>query len=354
MVDQYDDIVFMVREFACGEIAEYVADDDRYPDAPFRTGLYEKCEEVGFLSLLLGEDAGGSGESPAALAEVLYELSRVDASAAAGVLCQAFAHSILLKAGKPGLATEAGLIASTIYDDPLEPPVSVTAEEHEADWRLSGSFEFVALAPAAGSFLLPVLTDGETALFFVHGGAGVNPGEPLLTLGLRACPVSDLELESARATLIARGEEAREAYLGAVREMRGPAAAISAGIIAGSLEEGLEYCKGRYQGYKQIIDHQQMRAELGRITAEAEASRELFRSACRGNGSSTGMLGMAVQLVAGEMAARATNGGVQVLGGYGYTQDYGQEKRMRDAKQVQGLFGCKELILQDLTLAALG
>jgi len=30
---------------------------------------------------------------------------------------------------------------------------------------------------------------------------------------------------------------------------------------------------------------------------------------------------------------------VQILGGYGYMKDYGQEKRMRDAKQIQAVFG---------------
>jgi alkylation response protein AidB-like acyl-CoA dehydrogenase len=40
-----------------------------------------------------------------------------------------------------------------------------------------------------------------------------------------------------------------------------------------------------------------------------------------------------------EMACRATTDGVQVLGGNGYMKDFGQEKRMRDAKQVQCLLG---------------
>jgi alkylation response protein AidB-like acyl-CoA dehydrogenase len=39
------------------------------------------------------------------------------------------------------------------------------------------------------------------------------------------------------------------------------------------------------------------------------------------------------------MACRATVDGVQLLGGSGYMKDFGQEKRMRDAKQVQCLLG---------------
>ena len=40
-----------------------------------------------------------------------------------------------------------------------------------------------------------------------------------------------------------------------------------------------------------------------------------------------------------EMAADATTDGIQLLGGNGYMKDYGQEKRFRDAKQIQALMG---------------
>ena len=40
-----------------------------------------------------------------------------------------------------------------------------------------------------------------------------------------------------------------------------------------------------------------------------------------------------------EMACDVTIDGVQLLGGNGYMKDYGQEKRLRDAKQAQALLG---------------
>jgi alkylation response protein AidB-like acyl-CoA dehydrogenase len=40
-----------------------------------------------------------------------------------------------------------------------------------------------------------------------------------------------------------------------------------------------------------------------------------------------------------EMACDLTTDGIQLLGGYGYMKDYGQEKRFRDAKHVQALLG---------------
>lgn len=40
-----------------------------------------------------------------------------------------------------------------------------------------------------------------------------------------------------------------------------------------------------------------------------------------------------------EIACETVTDGVQILGGNGYMKDYGQEKRFRDARQVQALLG---------------
>ncbi|MHB8893658.1 MAG: acyl-CoA dehydrogenase family protein [Candidatus Geothermincolia bacterium] len=351
MSDLYEEMRAVAREFAAGEMAEAVGEDDHYPDRPFRESMYRKADEVGFLSFLLPEEANGLGETPAALSEVLYELALVDPSVAAVFLCQGFAHRLLAGAGSPELVEGKGFIASTIYDDPADLPSGIQAIALNDTCQLTGELEFMALAPVADAYIVPASLDGELAMFLVHAGEGVRAGEPLVSLGLRSCPVGDLSLELAEGVMLARGRAAEELYRGAVDDLRGAVAAISAGIVAGCVSEGAHYCKERYQGYRQIIDHGQVRAELGRIVAEGEAALELFRSAYR-DGESSNKAG-AIQLIAGEMAARATIDGIQVLGGYGYMQDYGQEKRFRDAKQVQAIFGRKDLIVQDLAASLL-
>jgi len=354
MIDQrYSDIVALAGEFVRGEVAESVKEADHYPDVPFRRSLYAKAEEVGFLSFTLPEEVGGVGESVAALAEVLYEVSRTDASVAAVMLCQAFAHRLLVDAGRETLADGKGLIATTLYDDPLELPTGLTASEAGGSHRLTGKLEYVVLAPVARLFILPALLEDEPALFLVEKGDGVAPSEPVLTLGLRACPVADLELEGAEGTLLVKGGDVETVYLEATDKLRGAAAAISAGIIAGCFEEARDYARERYQGYKQIIDHQQTRASLGRIAVNMLAAEGLFRSAVRDDNGEGEAFSSAVQVIAGEAAVESSILGVQILGGNGYMEDYGQEKRMRDAKQVQGIFGQKELSLQDICEASI-
>jgi alkylation response protein AidB-like acyl-CoA dehydrogenase len=47
----------------------------------------------------------------------------------------------------------------------------------------------------------------------------------------------------------------------------------------------------------------------------------------------------AAALFAQDAACNVTTDGIQILGGYGYMKDYGQEKRFRDAKQLNTLLG---------------
>ena len=214
---------------------------------------------------------------------------------------------------------------------------------------LEGEIDYVVLAPVAPLYLLPAKMDGEDALFLVKNGEGVVVGESLLTLGLRACPAADIVIKAAEGTLVASGDSARSVYLETVEDLRAAVAAIHAGIMAGCLEEATAYARERYQGWKQIIDHGVIRAYLGRIAAAAAVAEELFRVAA-GNGSARAgePLPAAVQLTVGEMAVESTTNGVQVLGGNGYMNDYGQAKRMRDAKQARGIFGPKDLLIQDI------
>ena len=91
---------------------------------------------------------------------------------------------------------------------------------------------------------------------------------------------------------------------------------------------------------------------LGRVAVNMLAARQLFRSISYGDKSGVdGHAAAAVQVMCGEAAVDASILGVQILGGNGYMEDYGQEKRMRDAKQVQGIFGRKDLVLQDIAEA---
>jgi alkylation response protein AidB-like acyl-CoA dehydrogenase len=72
----------------------------------------------------------------------------------------------------------------------------------------------------------------------------------------------------------------------------------------------------------------------------AESGQALVRAMAAAVDAGNGFpLSSAGLILLSEQASRVTADGVQCLGGYGYMEEYGQEKRMRDAKQIEALFG---------------
>lgn len=291
------------------------------------------------------------------LSVALSALSRVAAAPAAMVLANA-AGLGLTRAARPEAAAvsrdtsapfafplyaEAGLVddAPALHRDGPEP-------------RLDGVAELVVNAPIAESLVLPV-RDGETVsvVLLDPRAAGVSVGPPLLTLGLRGAPTADVTLRSVQVP----AERILATDAGALlrkvaTRLAGPTAAMAAGILESSLDAALGYARERYQGGQLIIEHQEVKRLLARMLEDHALCREAMAAACRGTESDPRR--MALVLRAKERAARATCDGVQLLGGYGYMEDYPVERCMRDAKQVELVFGRTEWARQELVEALSG
>ncbi|MFI4982523.1 MAG: acyl-CoA dehydrogenase family protein, partial [Nevskiales bacterium] len=118
------------------------------------------------------------------------------------------------------------------------------------------------------------------------------------------------------------------------------AAAILLGIMKGCFDEAYGYTQARQQGGRSIIDWPAVSMMLAEMSADISlAQRCLFDALCGAPAADARPL--AIRL--GEWACRATTDGVQLLGGNGYMTDYGQEKRMRDARMARQLLGMPAL-----------
>ena len=124
------------------------------------------------------------------------------------------------------------------------------------------------------------------------------------------------------------------------------AAAISAGIMKGSFNEALDYAQEREQGGRKLTGWSDMRKMLADMQVQIAIADMVVSEACRSidseeKGWEQKALAAAVHIQ--EAAVQATTDGVQALGGVGYMQDFGQEKRFRDAKHIQACFGLTPL-----------
>jgi butyryl-CoA dehydrogenase len=123
------------------------------------------------------------------------------------------------------------------------------------------------------------------------------------------------------------------------------------GIAQAALEKSVEYSKERKQFGKPIASFGAIRSKIAQMATNIDAARFLILNAATlkdEKKSFTKEASMA-KLFAAQVAVDAARECVQIHGGYGYMQDYGVERLMRDAKITQIYEGTSEV--QELVIA---
>jgi alkylation response protein AidB-like acyl-CoA dehydrogenase len=121
-------------------------------------------------------------------------------------------------------------------------------------------------------------------------------------------------------------------------------AAVALGVARRALQDSRAYTAQRYQGGRLIEAHASVQLLQG--TAEYDVAlleAILYRHADEPLATlDTNLLlrwALAARLGVVEHAARAVTDCLQTLGGYGYMEDYGLEKRLRDLSTLKSLHG---------------
>lgn len=344
----------LALDFAARELKDKKDECDHYPYAPFFDDVLEKALGVGFFSITLPEELDGGARGVSALSLVLEDICRTDASLAGIIFTNTLAQEIIMAAGAAGaLAGVAGengsyresLIAFPSYDNPAE-NLGLSAESKgDGTFALTGGIEFVVLGGVAARALLPAVVGGQGgySFFLVDLGAGgVEISEPVLSLGLHSCPAADITLSGAAGRLIGKQGEGEVCFTASADKMSVAAVAMSTGIMKGCFDEALDYSRQRFQGGRAIVNWSEVRRILADLAVATTVADSLLTQACRSaedDEPTWRLAARATALHVQALACDATTDGIQILGGNGYMEDYGQEKRFRDAKQVQALLG---------------
>jgi alkylation response protein AidB-like acyl-CoA dehydrogenase len=111
-------------------------------------------------------------------------------------------------------------------------------------------------------------------------------------------------------------------------------AALSVGLARGALEESVQYSKDRQAFGKPISEFQALRWMMADMATEIDAARLLVLRAATlcDLGRPYSVEASMAKLFASEMACRAAANGVQIHGGYGYTNEFLVERIYRDVK----------------------
>ncbi len=374
LTEEQSEIRNMVRKFARNEIAPIAAQIDQ--DALFPAETFRKMGELGLLGLLIPEEYGGAGQDVLTCCVAMEEIAYACASTSLSYL----AHSVLCahnlarngsdaqkKHYLPDLASgkKIGAIAMTepgAGSDALS--ISTFAKQSGDEYLLNGSKTFITNAPVADIFLVYARTDkdagpaGLSQFIVERGFPGFSVGQPLKKMGMRGSPTAEIFFNNCRVPVknLVRGEnEALSILLGGLDVERVVGASMAVGSAQSAFDRALAYAKERHQFGKPIATFQMIMEKFANISTDIEAARLLTSRAAVlcDQGVRCSLEASQAKLFSSEMAVRAASDAIQILGGYGYMQEYEVERILRDVRmgtigggtsEIQRLIIAREII----------
>ena len=122
-------------------------------------------------------------------------------------------------------------------------------------------------------------------------------------------------------------------------------AAAATGLAQAALDLATSYSQERQQFGRSISEFQGLSFLLADMEAAVTSSRATYLHAARlkDAGRPFSKQAAVAKLVCTDAAMKVTTDAVQVLGGYGYTQDFPAERYMREAKVTQIFEGTNQI-----------
>jgi alkylation response protein AidB-like acyl-CoA dehydrogenase len=179
---------------------------------------------------------------------------------------------------------------------------------------------------------------------------GITFGRHERKMGYRGSPNVPIFLDNVRVPVENLVGEEGKGFRASMRSLdlnRPTIGAVSVGLAQGAMDAAIEYSKQRRQFKRAISDFQGIQFMIADMAIQIEAGRALVyecaRAGDRGDWERLSLLASMAKCFASDMAMKVTTDAVQVLGGYGYVQDFPVERMMRDAKLNQIFEGTNQI-----------
>jgi alkylation response protein AidB-like acyl-CoA dehydrogenase len=178
--------------------------------------------------------------------------------------------------------------------------------------------------------------------------AGVRAAQPEHKMGMRASATAQVIFEDAAVPagqMVGQRDRGFSIALAALDAGRLGIAACATGLAQAALDAAVAYAGQRRQFGRPIIEFQGLSFMLADMATSVAASRALYLTAARRKdaGLPYGQQAAMAKLFASDAAMRVTTDAVQVLGGYGYVEDFPAERYMREAKALQIVEGTNQI-----------
>ena len=354
-----------VRVLADEQVAPRAAEIDRTGEFPEDLRALLAAQDI--LALPFPTEHGGLGSDLLTVCLAVEQLSRACATTGLILAADALGALPLLLAGTPeqqarwvpALASGESLIAFALTE--AEAGSDVAAARTRAvrdgdDYVITGSKRFITHGSVADRITVFAVTDPAAprhrrlSCFIVEvPTAGFSVPRVEHKMGIRGSPTAELAFDGVRVPVANRIGQEGDGFglaMQTFERSRPGIAAQAVGIAQGALEAATKYAAQRRQFGQRVGDFQMIAAMLADMDASTEAARQLLYKACveiESGSADAGRWAAMCKLVAGDAAMRVTTDAVQVLGGYGYIDEFPVERMMRDAKITQIYEGTQQI-----------
>ena len=358
------DLRDMIRQLAQERIAPRAAEIDRTAEYPH--DIRELLAEHDILGLPFAEEYGGTGTGTLMLNIAVEEIAKACASSALILMVQELGTLPISLFGTeeqkqrwlPRCATGEWSPAFALSEpeagsDPASLRTSAVRSEAGDEWVINGQKNWITNAGIADFYLVFAKTDREqnrSSCFVVEADReGFDPGKLEHKLGIKGSPTGSPSFTDVRVPadhLIGTEGKGLSVALGTLQRTRLGAAAQAVGIAQGATDYAAGYARERIAFGKPINQMQGIQFKLADMETRTAAARELLYKACakaERNEPDLAKYTSMAKLFASDNAMFVTLEAIQVLGGYGYVNEYPVERMMRDAKITQIYEGTNEI-----------
>jgi glutaryl-CoA dehydrogenase (non-decarboxylating) len=238
-----------------------------------------------------------------------------------------------------------------------------TAEDKGDHWLLNGTKTWISNATIGGINIFYAYTDraakgrGLSAFVLELDNFNDITVTDLDKLGSRSSPTGEIILENTRVpkeNILGKPGDGAKIVFSSLAQTRLSAAAGGIGVAQACLDIITKYAMEREQ-FGQPIGHFQMNQDMiAQLVAETEAARYMvYRAAWQkdqGDLNNNQEVALAKYL-SGELAYKATQYAMRILGAYGYSTEYPVARFYRDAPTYAMVEGsanvCKFILAQD-------
>jgi len=362
-----------LREFVAREVEPQATANDR--TETFNHALFRRAGDLGLLGITIPERYGGAGLDATAAVQLMEVLSSSDPGFALSILAHSFlfAHNLALNGSDAqcqrvlpravagewigGLCmTEPGVGTDVLA-------MQTSARRQRDHYVLQGVKTFITNGgiddETLGDVFIVYAATGEREIssFLVEKGMkGFSLGQKWKDkLGMRASFTAELVFDDVPVPEENRLGEPGEGTLHMMRNLeieRLTLAAQAIGIAERCVRVMLDYANQRKTFGVPLREHGQIQRYIAESFAEYRAARTfVYDTARRISLTQTGQRldADATKLFSAQVAKRAADAAIQVLGGNGYMGEYVVERLWRDAKLLEIGGGTLEAHHKNLT-----